>query len=113
MYRSIVQAFTDADVLHQELMDHLDRPVEFYVYNTDTDEVRVVVLMPTEVKKVFFLKVCSFCHKPIRFVRCFANIMCNTDQDWGGEGERGVLGANVAYGYLHVLPAHCCQTIGM
>lgn len=30
-------------------MDHLDRPVEFYVYNTDTDEVRVVVLMPTEV----------------------------------------------------------------
>ena len=43
------KAFTDADVLHQELMDHLDRPVEFYVYNTDTDEVRVVVLMPTEV----------------------------------------------------------------
>eukprot|EP01032_Pedospumella_encystans_P028999 gene28999-32747_t len=74
------KAFTDADVLFEELSDHLDRPVEFYVYNTDTDEVRVVVLMPTE--------------------------------DWGGEGERGILGANVAYGYLHVLPAHCCETIG-
>lgn len=36
-------------MLHQELLDHIDRPVEFYVYNTDTDEVRVVVLMPTAV----------------------------------------------------------------
>jgi len=46
---SLSQAFTDADVLHQELSDNLDRPVEFYVYNTDADEVRVAVLMPTEV----------------------------------------------------------------
>jgi hypothetical protein len=43
------KAFTDADVLQQELVAHIDRPVEFYVYNTDTDEVRVVVIMPTEV----------------------------------------------------------------
>jgi hypothetical protein len=36
-------------VLQAELLEHLDRPVEFYVYNTDSDEVRVVVLMPTAV----------------------------------------------------------------
>mmetsp|Transcript_16823 Transcript_16823/g.28537 ORF Transcript_16823/g.28537 Transcript_16823/m.28537 type:complete len:302 (-) Transcript_16823:1123-2028(-) len=72
------KAFVDAEVLSVELLDHLEKPVEFYVYNTDTDEVRVVVLMPSE--------------------------------DWGGDG---ILGANVAYGYLHVLPAHCCETIGV
>lgn len=54
------QAFTDADVLHQELSENLDRPVEFYVYNTDADEVRVAVLMPTEVSKVWVMS-CSQC----------------------------------------------------
>jgi len=72
------KAFVDADVLYQELMEHIESPVEFYVYNTDTDEVRVVVIMPTD--------------------------------EWGGEG---VLGANVAFGYLHVLPSSCCDTIGV
>jgi len=71
------RAFLDADSLSQELLSNLDKPVEFYVYNSDTDEVRMVVIMPTE--------------------------------DWGGEG---VLGANVAFGFLHVLPSHCCRTIG-
>jgi hypothetical protein len=33
-------------------------------------------------------------------------------QDWGTEGDNGVLGANVASGYLHLLPAHCCESIG-
>lgn len=32
-------------------------------------------------------------------------------QDWGTEGG-GLLGANIAFGYLHVLPEHCCETIG-
>lgn len=36
-------------MLQEELQENLDRPVEFYVYNSDTDEVRVVVLMPTMV----------------------------------------------------------------
>lgn len=71
------RAFLDADSLSQELLSNLDKPVEFYVYNSDTDEVRMVIIMPTE--------------------------------DWGGEG---VLGANVAFGFLHVLPTHCCRTIG-
>lgn len=71
------KAFLDADSLYQELLNNLDRPIEFYVYNTDTDEVRIVIIMPTE--------------------------------DWGGEG---ILGANVAFGFLHILPSHCCETIG-
>ena len=72
------QDFKDTDVLFQELTDNLDKPAEFYVYNTDSDEVRTVVIMPTT--------------------------------DWGGDG---MLGANVAHGFLHVLPSHCCTTIGM
>jgi hypothetical protein len=36
----------------------------------------------------------------------------NAAQDWGAEGDNGVLGANVASGYLHLLPAHCCESIG-
>ena len=71
------RVFSDTDVLHEELRAHVDSPVEFYVYNSDTDEVRVVVLMPS--------------------------------YDWGGEG---LLGANVACGYLHKLPSSCCETIG-
>lgn len=69
--------FRDTDVLFNELKNNLDRPVEFYVYNTVNDEVRMVVIMPTE--------------------------------DWGGEG---ILGANVAHGYLHKLPQSACKTIG-
>jgi hypothetical protein len=69
--------FSDTDALDDELQAHMDAPVEFYVYNADTDEVRVAVLMPSA--------------------------------DWGGEG---ILGAAVACGYLHKLPASCCETIG-
>lgn len=33
--------------------------------------------------------------------------------EWGVGGVRsGLLGANVAVGYLHVLPSHCCETLG-
>lgn len=42
------KTFKDSDVLFQELKQNLDRPVEFYVYNSISDEVRVVVIMPTE-----------------------------------------------------------------
>ena len=81
-------------MLHQELLDHIDRPVEFYVYNTDTDEVRVVVLMPTAVSRIhsiiFADGVSSICFWMFIFI---FNI-----QDWGEDGDRGVLGANVAFG---------------
>lgn len=72
------KVFKDTEVLYQELKENIEKPVEFYVYNSDRDEVRVILLMPTT--------------------------------DWGGEG---ILGANVAYGFLHGLPSSCCQTIGM
>lgn len=41
------KVFQDTDVLFQELQANIDRPVEFFVYNTDLDEVRIVVIMPT------------------------------------------------------------------
>ncbi|KAH8054829.1 hypothetical protein JL722_8780 [Aureococcus anophagefferens] len=65
-------------VLNDECTLHLDKPVEFYVYNTETDEVRVVVLLPT--------------------------------YSWGGGG---CLGAAVAHGYLHRLPARCRESNGV
>ena len=69
--------FSDTDVLHDELSLHVDRTVEFYVYSSETDEVRVVVLLP--------------------------------NAQWGGEG---LLGANVACGFLHRLPSSACGSTG-
>mmetsp|Transcript_15144 Transcript_15144/g.47570 ORF Transcript_15144/g.47570 Transcript_15144/m.47570 type:complete len:257 (+) Transcript_15144:8-778(+) len=71
------RAFSDASALDEECSKHVDKPVEFYVYNVDADEVRVTTLLPT--------------------------------RDWGG---RGLLGASVAFGYLHRLPARCRGTNG-
>lgn len=71
------KVFKDSDILFDELNENIDKPVEFYVYNSETDEVRVVVIMP--------------------------------NANWGGSG---ILGANVAHGYLHVLPSKCCDTLG-
>ena len=64
------QVFINPQVLYEELSNHIDKPVEFYVYNSATDVVRTVVVMP--------------------------------NQDWGGEG---LLGANIAHGYLHRIPS--------
>jgi GRASP55/65 PDZ-like domain len=74
------RVFKDTDTLYEELSANVDTPVEFYVYNADTDEVRIVVIMPSE--------------------------------QWGGE-KCGLLGADVAHGYLHGLPSDCCRTIGI
>jgi len=41
------KVFKDTDVLFEELKQNLEHPIEFYVYNADTDEVRVVILMPS------------------------------------------------------------------
>lgn len=57
-------------MLHQELLAHVDRPVEFYVYNTDTDEVRVVVIMPTEVS--YLIAVLQLCYQFFFHVRACA-----------------------------------------
>lgn len=35
-----LQVFRDTDVLYEELAANLETPVEFYVYNSDSDEVK-------------------------------------------------------------------------
>lgn len=42
------KVFKDTEALYEEVRKYLDLTVEFFVYNTDSDEVRVVVIMPTE-----------------------------------------------------------------
>ena len=37
----------DADALYEELQAHINHPVEFYVYNAVSDEVRIAVIMPS------------------------------------------------------------------
>lgn len=76
------KVFKDTDVLYDELASNIEIPVEFYVYNADTDEVRIVVVMPSD--------------------------------QWGTTGDQdcGLLGADVAHGFLHGLPSECCGTIG-
>jgi len=37
----------DTDILFEELKANVEKTLEFYVYNSETDEVRVVVLMPS------------------------------------------------------------------
>ena len=39
--------FSDADALLDECQLHLDAAIEVYVYNVDSDEVRVAVVVPT------------------------------------------------------------------
>lgn len=39
--------FKTTDALFAVLQSNIEKPVEFYVYSTVTDEVRVVVLMPS------------------------------------------------------------------
>jgi len=41
------KVFRDPDMLFAELQLHNDQPMELYVYNTDTDAVRVTVILPT------------------------------------------------------------------
>jgi len=41
------KAFVDTEVLYETLNSSLDQPIELYVYNSDTDIVRIVVVLPT------------------------------------------------------------------
>ena len=41
------KVFKNADILFEELQEHIECPVEFYVYNQDSDDVRTVVIMPS------------------------------------------------------------------
>jgi hypothetical protein len=44
----IFQAFKDTEVLFEDLKSHLEHPLEVYVYNSESDEVRNVIILPTE-----------------------------------------------------------------
>jgi hypothetical protein len=77
MLGTTTQNFSTSTILAAVLEENIDQVVEIYVYNSDSDMVRVVGLMP------------SF--------------------SWGGGG---LLGAEVATGYLHRLPNSCRSTIG-
>jgi hypothetical protein len=39
--------FKTPEILYDELRAHINTPIDFYVYNTDTDEVRICVVMPS------------------------------------------------------------------
>ncbi len=39
--------FKDSNVLYDTLSSHIDKPIEIYVFNIETDEVRIAVLMPS------------------------------------------------------------------
>jgi len=47
MLGTTTQNFSDVSILAEVLEDHIDQIVEIYVYNSETDVVRVVTLMPT------------------------------------------------------------------
>lgn len=100
--------FSDTDVLLDELQSHVDAPVEFYVYSSDTDEVRVVVLMPRCVALLHFVYFTSL--RLLHFFSLRFIYFTLRSTQWGGSG--GLLGADVACGYLHKLPSSCCDSIG-
>ena len=41
------KVFKNPDVLFEEVTRNIDCPIELYVYNTETDAVRTVVILPT------------------------------------------------------------------
>jgi hypothetical protein len=75
---TLEKVFITPEVLYEEIRANVNAPIDMYVYNSERDEVRVAVVMPSN--------------------------------DWGGEG---LLGASVAHGLLHGLPASCCRTPGV
>mmetsp|Transcript_34917 Transcript_34917/g.33213 ORF Transcript_34917/g.33213 Transcript_34917/m.33213 type:complete len:321 (-) Transcript_34917:63-1025(-) len=42
------KVFRDTDVLYEEVAANVEAPIEFYVYNSDSDEVRIAVVMPSD-----------------------------------------------------------------
>lgn len=71
--------FKSSDALFDELQQNINKTIEFYVYNIETDEIRTVVIMPSN--------------------------------EWGNEGD-GILGADIAHGYLHRIPIENKKTNG-
>lgn len=101
------RVFRDADDLHDEILDALDGSFQCYVYKCVA-----VLAQNTRVK-------CS-----ISIALTDRSVVCDTNSSeddqvrivsivpterWGGDG---VLGAEVAHGYLHRLPTESRGTVG-
>lgn len=79
---SVEKRYLNPSAFHQDLIDHLNHPLEVFLYSVSKDEVRKVVILPTE------------------------------DWGDGEFGGGGLLGASVGFGYLHRLPVSACETLG-
>jgi hypothetical protein len=88
-------SFGSPAVLGQVLRQYENTPLELYVYNTETDMVRVVTLLPTT----------DWGHDE----QDNENEE-NTNDD--ADADRGLLGAEVGIGYLHKFPEFCRDTDG-
>lgn len=76
-------SFSSDVVLASTLVQYEERPLEVYVYNTDSDTVRIVTLLPTY------------------------------EWGGTGDKADGLLGAEVGMGYLHRFPQACRETDGV
>lgn len=45
------KVFKNSSLLGEELRSNVNHPIEVFVYNSETDEVRTVVILPTNVKE--------------------------------------------------------------
>lgn len=69
------KVFKNTDILFDELRDNIEKPVEFYVYNSDTDIVRVVTVMPNEQWGGEGILGASVAHG---YLHCLPKECCNT-----------------------------------
>lgn len=98
------RVFTDAEDLHDEILDALDGSFQCYVYKWVADFWVFCV-------DFFLVLMFGWCGLLVRSsledqVRIVSIV---PTERWGGDG---VLGAEVGHGYLHRLPSVCRGTIG-
>ena len=85
-------AFRDTDSLERELEKNVEKPCELYVYNSERDEVRIAIVMPS---------------------RCWGKYdEVNNNNIQRRHQDAPILGADVAHGFLHRLPDSCCDSKG-
>jgi hypothetical protein len=77
------QVFRDTDVLYEELAANLETPVEFYVYNSDSDEVKFKSFIALwELFASYLTFYCSW------YFQVRIAVVMPSDQ-WGGDGLLG------------------------
>ena len=86
--------FSDLDMFAEVLQCNENKAMDVYVYNSESDHVRVVQLIPT------FAWVCN------------VDINDNDDKKRVSFNQRSLFGAEVGIGFMHRLPSTCRQTDG-